>query len=95
MLKVDPEWIELAAGSIAEIPDPKLREMMLFALKCSRAPRSVTSSDHARLQSFGLSEKEILEIISMAGLAVYANIVADATGMEADEMFADYAPAAT
>jgi uncharacterized peroxidase-related enzyme len=95
MLKVDPEWIELAAGSIAEIPDPKLREMMRFALKCSREPRSVTSSDHSHLQSFGLSEKEILEIISMAGLAVYANILADSTGMEADDMFADYAPVAT
>jgi hypothetical protein len=29
-----------------------------------------------------------LELIAMAGLAVYANIMADATGMEADAIFA-------
>jgi hypothetical protein len=28
-----------------------------------------------------------VEIISMAALAVYANIIADATGMDADDMF--------
>jgi len=90
MLKVDPEWIELAARSSDAIPDPKLREMMLFALKCARDPQSLTTGDYAGLRSYGLSDNEILEIISMAGLAVYANILADATGMEADAMFADY-----
>ena len=95
MLKVDPEWIELSARSVQAIPDPKMRDMMLFALKCSREPQSLTAPDFARLRLHGLSDKEILEIISMAGLAVYANILADATGMEADEMFGDYAPAAT
>ena len=29
----------------------------------------------------------VVEPIAMAGLAVYADILADATGMEADEMF--------
>lgn len=95
MLKVDPEWLELAARRTAAIPDPKLREMLLFAVQCSRDPQGLTTGDYARLRSHGLSNNEILEIISMAGLAVYANILADATGMEADEMFGDYAPAGT
>jgi uncharacterized peroxidase-related enzyme len=94
MLEVDPEWIEMAARSSASMPDPKLREMMLFAIKCARDPQSLTAGDYAGLRSYGLSDKEILEIISMAGLAVYANIIADATGMEADETFANYGPAA-
>jgi uncharacterized peroxidase-related enzyme len=94
MLKVDPEWLELAARSTAAIPDPKLREMMLFAIKCAREPQTLEASDYTRLRSHGLSDKEILEIISMAGLAVYANILADATGMEADEMFGNYGPMA-
>jgi len=31
----------------------------------------------------------IMELISMAALAVYANIIADATAMEPDTMFDD------
>jgi uncharacterized peroxidase-related enzyme len=87
MLKVDPEWIELAIGNVELIPDPKLRDMVQFARKCARAPQSLTAEDYAGLRSHGLAEKEIVEIITMAGLAVYANIVADATGMEDDPMF--------
>jgi uncharacterized peroxidase-related enzyme len=90
MLRVNPDWIELAAVDVDAIPDQKLREMILFALKCSRAPQSLTEVDYARLRRHGLEHKEIVEIISMAGLAVYANILADATGMEEDPMFDAY-----
>jgi len=36
----------------------------------------------------GLKQSEIVEIIAMSALAVYANIIADATAMDDDEMFA-------
>jgi hypothetical protein len=35
-----------------------------------------------------MDEGEIIELIAMSGLAVYANIMADATAMDADTMFA-------
>src|ERR1700694_2777253 len=79
MLKVDPEWIEIAAHGPKGIPDGKLRQMLVFALKCARAPQSLGTEDYAKLREFGLSNKEIVEIISMSAVAVYANILADAT----------------
>ena len=88
MLKVDPEWIELAARSADAIPDPKVRDMILFARKSARDPQSLTSDDYTALREHGLKDSEILEIISMAALAVYANIIADATQMEPDAIFA-------
>jgi uncharacterized peroxidase-related enzyme len=69
------------------VPDPVLREMILFALKCAREPQSLTGADYDRLRARKLSQSEIVELIAMSGLAVYANIMADATGMAADEMF--------
>lgn len=69
------------------IPDPTLREMIGFARKCASAPQTITAEDHDRLKACGLSRSQILELIGMSGLAVYANIMADATAMEADEMF--------
>jgi hypothetical protein len=35
-------------------------------------------------------QSEIMEVIAMAALAVYANTIADATGMASDEMFAQF-----
>ncbi len=61
--------------------------MILFAVKCSRNPQSLTRADFDKLRGHGLRQSEIVEIIGMAAFAVYANIVADATAMEADEMF--------
>ena len=40
-----------------------------------------------KLHQHGLTQSETVEIIAMSAFAVYANIIADATGMEPDTMF--------
>ena len=87
MLGVKPEIVDQLVRDVHSLSDPKLRDMIGFALKCSRAPQGLTEGDFNNLRLHGLTQSEIMEIIAMAGLAVYANIIADATAMEADEMF--------
>jgi len=88
MLEVNPEWTEaFSHGEPSKVADPKLRTMIEFGLKASRDPQSVSPQDLARLRSYGLSDIEAMELIGMAAFAVYANIIADATGMQPDEMF--------
>lgn len=48
---------------------------------------SLSEADYESVRSHGLGQPEIVELTAMSGLAVYANIMADATGMEADAMF--------
>jgi hypothetical protein len=48
---------------------------------------SLSEADYESVRSHGLGQPEIVELTAMSGLAVYANIIADATGMEADDMF--------
>ena len=83
MLGVDVEQ-SLRMQTVA---DPTLRDMVLFAMKCARDPQALTSDDYEGLRKNGLSQTQIMELIGMAALAVYANIIADATAMEADTMF--------
>ena len=71
--------------------DHRLRDFLLFGLKCSRDPQSLDDDDFETLRSHGFQDAEIVETIAMSGLAVYANIMADATGMEPDTMFAEVA----
>ncbi len=87
MLGVDPGLLEDLIQNIDEIPDAKLRDTILFALKCSRYPQSLTDADYETLRRHGLKQSAIMELIAMSALAVYANIIADATAMEPDEMF--------
>jgi uncharacterized peroxidase-related enzyme len=87
MLGTDPQIMESMVRDITKIPDAKLRDMTLFAVKCSRNPQALTDADFQPLREHGFQESEVMEIIAMSALAVYANIVADATAMQADAMF--------
>ena len=88
MLAVNPEWTDaVEQNNLESVTDPKLRAMLEFAVKCARSPQSLAPSEFSCLRSFGLGDPEIMEIIGMAAFAVYANIIADATAMQTDEMF--------
>jgi len=87
MLGVTPGTLENLVNNVDTLIDLKVRHMILFAIKCSRNPQSLVESDYALLSKQGLSQSQIVEIISMSALAVYANIIADATAMEPDRMF--------
>jgi alkylhydroperoxidase family enzyme len=90
MLDVNPDWVAAAEqNNIELIGDLKLRAMVAFAVKCARNPQSLAPSDFSQMRAFGLKESEIVEIIGMAAFAVYANIIADATAMQNDEMFGE------
>ncbi len=87
MLGVDPNLLQDLVKDVNVIADPYLRDILLFALRCSHSPQSLTEEDFDKLRSHNLQKSQIVEIIGMSALAVYANIMADATAMSADEMF--------
>ena len=90
MLGIEPAALEQLVSKVTDMSPPKARDIILFGLKCARAPQSLTEEDFEGLRLHGLAPSEIMEVISMAALAVYANTIADATGMPADEMFTQF-----
>ena len=88
MLGVKPDLLEDLVRDVNAMSDLKVRDMILFSLKCSRNPQSLSESDFEQLRGHGLKQSEIVEMIAMSAFAVYANILADATAMDPDEMFA-------
>jgi uncharacterized peroxidase-related enzyme len=87
MLGVNPELLDDLVRDVNGLQDRKLRDMILFALKCSRSPQSLGEEDYEQLRGHRLKQSEIVELIAMSAFAVYANIIADATAMSPDEMF--------
>jgi uncharacterized peroxidase-related enzyme len=87
MLGVAPALLASLVQDVDRIADPKVRNMIQFGVKCARDPQSLTEKDYEALRQVGFIQSEIMEIIAMSALAVYANIIADATQMESDQMF--------
>jgi uncharacterized peroxidase-related enzyme len=90
MLGVEPRALEALVANVRDISPPKARDIIVFGLNCARDPQSLTDADFVSLREHGLGNAEIMEAISMAALAVYANTIADATGMPADAMFSQF-----
>jgi uncharacterized peroxidase-related enzyme len=87
MLGIDEDSLEQLTTDVDAIDPPKVRAIIKFSVKCARDPQSLQAADFAELKTFGMPQSEIVELISMSALAVYANIMADATAVENDEMF--------
>ena len=87
MLGMNPRLVESLVRNVDDLSDLKLREMIRFGLKCARDPQSVTKDDYESLRQHGFTQSETTETIAMSAFAVYANIIADATAMEPDQMF--------
>ena len=87
MLGVDPKLLESMVSNIEAISDRKLRDVITFSVKCARDPQSLTAADYDLLRKHDYSQSQIVEIVAMSALAVYANVIADATAVDDDEMF--------
>jgi uncharacterized peroxidase-related enzyme len=87
MLGVDDETLGKLSANIEGIDPAKARDILRFGIQCARDPQSLSKADFDALRAHGLRESELVEIVSMSALAVYANIVADATAVPPDEMF--------
>jgi uncharacterized peroxidase-related enzyme len=87
MLGVESGTIDVMIRDVSLLPDAVLRDMIMFCQKCARDPQSLGTEDYDVLRKCGLKQSEIMELVAMSALAVYANIIADATAMEPDAMF--------
>lgn len=87
MLGVKPDVLNQLIYDYKTIIDSKTRDIVTFGVKCARNPQAITDADFAVLRSHGFNAPEIMEVVAMSALAVYANIIADATAMEPDAMF--------
>src|SRR6188474_2363147 len=64
MLGVEPGLLEGLVRDVGSVADPKLRDMLLFAVKCSREPQSLAGQDFDQLRQHGLKDSEIMEVIA-------------------------------
>jgi hypothetical protein len=87
MIGIDVHHYHSLSSNPNEMHSHILRDILIFGTKCAKDPQSLTCEDFKSLEKYNLTPSEIVEIISVVGLAVYLNIFVDATGTISDEMF--------
>lgn len=87
MLGVDDEQLTTLVKNVDQMLPARTRDIIAFAVKCARTPQGLHDDDIAAMRSHGLGDAELMELIAMSALAVYANTLADAMAVEPDSMF--------
>jgi len=79
---VDEEMLEALVTDLDAVKPQRLQEIIKFAVKCALNPQGLTEADYDRVRDQGVSDEELVEIISWAALAMYNNTLADAMKMD-------------
>jgi uncharacterized peroxidase-related enzyme len=87
LLGIDEKKREALADALDTLLPERLQDIVRFAIKVATAPLEVVDEDFAILSEHGVSEAELMEIISMASVATYATIIADTLKVEVDDDF--------
>lgn len=87
MLGVDEDTLTTLVKNVDQMLPTRARDIINFAVKCARTPQELDEDDYNKMRAHGLGDAELMELIAMSALAVYANTMADAMEVEPDSMF--------
>ncbi len=86
-LGISEEVLHLLTTDPANCPLPeRQKQAILFGLRAATQPKNLTRQDYAQLQTLGLSEAEIFEIVATANLFTGVNQYTDAIALEIDQL---------
>ena len=82
--------IDALMDDITQLTPQRIQDIVTFAIKYVESPTAITEEDFKNLDEHGISEREVTEIITMAGLAYYAINIAQAMGIEVETEISEY-----
>ncbi len=88
-LGVDEATLRAVAQDLGELNPERIRVIIEFALKAAKHPQDLVPDDYENLRAMGISNDEIVQIIHVAGIAVYVDLIADALKVEVDQALID------
>ncbi len=85
---VDADMLEALENDLDSLAPLRVQAIIKFAGKCATAPYSLLDGDYDAVRSQGVSDAEIVEIITLAALGNYLDTIADSLKIEVDDMIA-------
>ena len=86
MVGVDEAMLAAVGNDLGSVTPERVQAIVSFGVKAAMSPNDITESDYEKLRNMGISDSEIVEIVALAGLGMYLNIIATALKIEVDDM---------
>ncbi len=86
---VDQDLLDKLDKNPDSLPSDRVKAIIEFALKCSMHRENPTDEDFENLRNQGVTNDEIVQIVSLAGLCNYLNTMAIALKVELDDTVAE------
>jgi uncharacterized peroxidase-related enzyme len=83
-LGVDEATLEAMVKDLEAVSPQRIQEIINFALKCALDPLSLVEEDYERVRAQGVSDEELVEIVSVAAAGNYLDTLADGLKIEID-----------
>jgi uncharacterized peroxidase-related enzyme len=92
IIGIDSTSLEMIVTDLANLNPERARKIIKFAIKCADAPLSLQEADYEQIRSYGITDSEITEIITLAALALYFETLANALKLELDPFLREALP---
>lgn len=83
-LGIDETTLSALAQDLSHVSPQRVRAIIEFAERAAHAPKSLQAEDFDRVRAEGVTDEELVEIIQIAALGVYSDILADSLKIEVD-----------
>lgn len=87
-LGIDEETLAALVEDLGNVSPQRVQAIIEFALKVAQNPQGLVAEDYERVRQQGISDEELVEIIIIAAVGVYSDIIADALKVEVDSVVA-------
>ena len=85
---IDEDTLAALDSDLAGLSPRRVQAIVAFAKKCATDRQSLVDADYDSIREQGVSDEEIVEIISLAALGNYLDTLADSLKVEVDEAIA-------
>lgn len=87
-LGVEDAALQAIVNDLDSLNPERVRTIVRFAQRCAQNPYEVSKAEYEAVRDCGISNEELVEIVSLAALGNYIDTLADALKLETDDMFA-------
>jgi uncharacterized peroxidase-related enzyme len=86
---IDDDTLTALSSDLGALTPERIQEIISFAVKVGSDPQSLEKADYDRVRDQGVSDDEIMEIITVAAWATFSDRLADALKVDLDDAFKD------
>lgn len=89
---VEEDTLKAIVNDLDSLNPERVRVIIGFARRCAKTPYAITEADYDMVRGYGITDEELVEIVSLAAVGNYFDTLADALKLEADAFYTERLP---